>query len=169
MNKPKLSLIAAMANNRVIGKDNKIPWHLPADLQHFKTITMSKPIVMGRKTYESIGRPLPGRQNVVISRNKKFIAGGCDVVESLNAAINLLSDKDEIMIIGGGFLYSQTIDKANKLYLTFINLEIEGDSYFPEYQHLNLRERHREKHLPDGKNIYAYEFVDFDILKRSMP
>lgn len=168
MTKPKLSLIAAMANNRVIGKDNEMPWHLPADLQHFKMITMSKPIVMGRKTYQSIGRPLPGRQNVVISRNKQFFAEGCDVVESLNAAINLLSDEVEIMIIGGGFLYSQTINKADKLYLTFIDLEIDGDTYFPEYQHLNLREYHREKHLPDGKNIYAYEFVDFDILERAV-
>jgi len=165
MNKPKLSLIAAMANNRVIGKDSEMPWHLPADLQHFKSITMSKPIVMGRKTYQSIGRPLPGRQNVVISRNRQFIAEGCDVVGSLSAAINLLSDEVEVMIIGGGFLYSQTIDKANKLYLTFIDLKIEGDTYFPEYRHLNLRECHREKHLPDDKNAYAYEFVDFDVLE----
>lgn len=169
MNSPKLSLIAAMANNRVIGKDNKMPWHLPADLQHFKAITMSKPIVMGRKTYQSIGHPLPGRQNVVISRNKKFIAEKCDVVDSIDAAINLLKGEDEIMIIGGGFLYSQTINRASKLYLTFIELEVEGDTYFPEYQHLNLNECHREKHLPDDKNIHRYEFADFDVLGSTVP
>ena len=152
-----------MAKNRVIGKDNQMPWHLPADLKHFKSVTMSKPIVMGRKTFESIGRPLPGRQNVIISRNKNFQAEGCDVVESIEAALALLVDSDEIMIIGGGFLNSQMIDMADRLHLTFIDLETDGDTHFPEFEHLQLKEIASESHLPDEKNNYAYQFVSYDV------
>ncbi|MCF6195022.1 MAG: type 3 dihydrofolate reductase [Kangiellaceae bacterium] len=163
MSKPKISLIAAMAKNRIIGKGNKMPWHLPADLKHFKTVTMSKPIVMGRKTYQSIGRSLPGRKNVVISRNPNFQAEGCELVDSIEGAFELLKDDEEIMIIGGGFLYSQCIDKADKLFLTFIDLEIDGDTQFPEYHHLKLNEVSLEKHLSDDKNLYNYEFVEYHI------
>lgn len=163
MNKPTISLIAAMAKNRVIGKDNKMPWHLPADLKHFKNITLSKPIVMGRKTFESIGSPLPGRENIIISRNKDYAIDGCIVVHSIEDALILLADYEEIMIIGGGFLYSQTIEQANKLYLTFIDLDIDGDTQFPEFENLNLIEINRVKHLKDDKNPYNYQFVDFEI------
>ncbi len=163
MSKPKISLIAAMAKNRIIGKGNKMPWHLPADLKHFKTVTMSKPIVMGRKTYQSIGRSLPGRKNVVISRNPNFQAEGCELVDSIEGALELLKDDKEIMIIGGGFLYSQCIDKADKLFLTFIDLEIDGDTQFPEYHHLKLNEVSLEKHLSDDKNLYDYEFVEYHV------
>lgn len=166
MSKPKISLISAMAKNRIIGKANKMPWHLPADLKHFKTVTMSKPILMGRKTYQSIGRPLPGRKNVVISRNPNFQAEGCEVVDSIEGALELLKNDAEIMIIGGGFLYSQCINKADKLFLTFIDLEVEGDTQFPDYQHLELNEVSREKHLSDDKNIYNYEFVEYQIRKK---
>lgn len=149
----------------MIGKDNKMPWHLPADLKRFKAVTMAKPIVMGRKTYESIGRPLPGRQNVIISRNPDYKAEGCEVVNSIDAAIELLSDDEEIMIIGGGFLYSQMLEKADKLYLTLIDLEIDGDTCFPEYENLNLTELASENHLSDEKNRYNYRFVDYRINK----
>jgi len=152
-----------MTKNRVIGNDNKMPWHLPADLKHFKSVTMAKPIVMGRKTYESIGRPLPGRQNVIVSRNSEYKVEGCTVVNSIDSAIKLLIDSDEIMIIGGGFLYSQMIEKANKLYLTLIDLEIDGDTYFPDYAHLNLTETNRESHLKDDKNPYNYQFINYEI------
>jgi len=163
MNKPIISLVCAMANNRVIGKDNKMPWHLPADLKHFKAVTMDKPIVMGRKTYESIGRPLPGRQNVIISRNSEYQVDGCDVVDSIDSALQLLSSDDEVMIIGGGFLYSQMIELADKLYLTFIDLDVAGDIYFPEYEHLNLQEESRESHLSDEENPHNYHFVNFQV------
>ena len=163
MKKPIISLVCAMAKNRVIGKDNQMPWHLPADLKHFKSVTMSKPIVMGRKTYESIGRPLPGRQNVVISRNSDYKLDGCDVVNSINSAITLLSDHEEIMIIGGGFLYSQMIEQADKLFLTFIDLEVDGDTQFPEFEHLNLTETASEQHKPDEKNKYNYQFVNYEV------
>jgi len=152
-----------MAKNRVIGKDNKMPWHLPADLKHFKAISMAKPIVMGRKTFESIGRPLPGRQNMIISRNSDYIVEGCDVVNSIDTAIELLTGSDEIMIIGGGFLYSQMIEKANKLYLTLIDLDVVGDTYFPEYEHLELVQISTENHLKDDKNPYNYQFVNYEI------
>ncbi len=103
MSKPLISLIVAMANNRVIGKNNEMPWHLPADLGHFKTVTLGKPIIMGRKTYESIGRPLPGRKNIVMSRDKKYFLEGCETVTSLQEALQLVSDEKEVMIVGGGF------------------------------------------------------------------
>jgi len=161
INKSIISLVCAMANNRVIGKDNKMPWHLPADLKHFKSVTLAKPIVMGRKTYESIGRALPGRQNVIISRNTDYKVDGCDVVHSIDAAIELLNAEVEIMFIGGGFLYAQMIEQADKLYLTFIDLEVDGDTFFPEYEQLGFKEVARQKHLKDEKNPYDYQFVDF--------
>ncbi len=163
MKKPVISLIVAMANNRVIGKDNQMPWHLPADLKHFKSVTMGKPIIMGRKTYESIGRPLPGRKNIVISRNADYQAAGCEMANSLESALELVADVEEVMIIGGGFLYQQALALANKLYLTFIDLTVDGDTYFPEFEHLDLREVKREKHRADESNPYDYEFVEFVI------
>ncbi|HIC44034.1 MAG TPA: type 3 dihydrofolate reductase [Sulfurimonas sp.] len=165
MAKPIISLIAAMAKNRVIGKDNAMPWHLPADLGHFKRVTLGKPIIMGRKTYESIGRPLPGRQNIVISSKLSYTLEGCDTVTSLEEALALVKGLDEVMIIGGGFLYKQALPQANKLYLTFIDLGIEGDTYFPDYEALAIKEVKREVHLKDEKNPYNYEFVDFIVEK----
>jgi dihydrofolate reductase len=161
--KPIISLIAAMANGRVIGKDNQMPWHLPADLKHFKAVTLGKPVVMGRKTFESIGKPLPGRKNIIISRNKHYQADGCDVVSSLDDALNLVANVEEVMIIGGGFLYQQTLPLANKLYLTFIDLSVEGDTEFPAFEHLALVEVSREKFKADEKNPYDYEFVEYKV------
>lgn len=159
MKKPIISLVCAMANNRVIGLNNQMPWHMPADLKHFKETTMGKPIVMGRKTFESIGRPLPGRRNVVITRNKDYQPAGVDVVSSIEEALALLKDVEEIMITGGGNIYQQTLDLADRLYLTFIELDTEGDAFFPEFEHLNLQEVSREQHLPDEKNPHPYQFV----------
>jgi len=163
MNKPIISLVAAMAHNRVIGKDNQMPWNLPADLRHFKAVTMGKPIIMGRNTFESIGRPLPGRRNIVISRNADYRVEGCDRATSFEAALALVSNVAEVMVIGGGFLYSQTLSQANKLYLTFIDLEVEGDTQFPEFEHLALTEVSRESHQADDKNQYPYEFVELNV------
>lgn len=162
---PIISLIAAMAKNRVIGKDNDMPWHLPADLGHFKAVTLGKPIIMGRKTYESIGRALPGRQNIVISSNPSYALEGCDTVTSFEAALALTKDLNEVMIIGGGFLYKQALNQADKLYLTFIDLEVQGDTFFPEYEVLNIKEVKREAYKKDEKNSYNYEFVDFIVEK----
>ena len=161
MTRPIISLVCAMAKNRVIGKDNQMPWHLPADLKHFKSVTMGKPIIMGRKTYESIGRPLPGRRNIVISRNPDYQLEGCDTVTSFESALELTKEVEEVMVVGGGFLYSETLSLANKLFLTFIDLEIDGDTQFPEFEHLALTEVRREVYEPDEKNSYRCEFVDF--------
>ena len=126
-----ISMIAAMANDRVIGKDNQMPWHLPADFAWFKRCTMGKPVVMGRKTYESIGRPLPGRQNIVISRDDSLTIEGVTTVTSIDAALTAAGEVDEVMIIGGGTIYEACLPKANKLYVTHIDASVDGDTQFP--------------------------------------
>lgn len=159
----KISMIAAMANDRVIGKDNDMPWHMPADLAHFKKVTMGKPVIMGRKTFESIGRPLPGRKNVVITRNSNWSHEGVDVVDSPEKALDLLSDVEEVMIIGGGNIYSQFLPQASKLFLTFIDLQVEGDTKFPNWLEVgDWVEIESEKHSPDEKNSYNYQFVTLE-------
>lgn len=165
MKRTQISIIVAMAKHRVIGKDKDMPWHLPADLKHFRVKTEGKPIIMGRKTYESIGRPLPKRHNIIVSRNADYEAEGCDVVDSLEAAVKIAGDVEELFIIGGGFLYEQTIDQADRLYLTFIDVEVDGDTFFPPYEQLSLTQVAHEKHLKDEKNPYDYEFVEY-VVKR---
>ena len=128
-----ISMIAAMANDRIIGKDNQMPWHLPADFAWFKRSTMGKPVVMGRKTYDSIGRPLPGRQNIVISRDASLAIEGVVTVTSIDEALQVAGDVEEVMIIGGGTIYEACLDKANKLYVTHIEAEIQGDTQFPAW------------------------------------
>jgi dihydrofolate reductase len=155
----KVSIIVAMAANRVIGHENRLPWHLPADLQHFKQITMGKPIVMGRKTFESIGRPLPGRTNIVITRNENYSAGGCVVVHSLNEAMRAAGDSEEVMVIGGAEFYRQVLPYAGTLYLTCVEGEFEGDAYFPELADDEWREVASEAHAADEKNPHAYRFI----------
>jgi dihydrofolate reductase len=128
----KISLIVAMANNRVIGSGNRMPWHLPADLKKFKVLTMGKPIVMGRKTHESIGRPLPGRENLVVSRNAFFRAPGCLVFASIETALAHVRHREEIFIIGGSSFYAAALPVADTLYLTHIHRDFGGDTLFPE-------------------------------------
>ncbi|MFO6423705.1 type 3 dihydrofolate reductase [Motilimonas sp. KMU-193] len=130
----KIAMIAAMANNRVIGKDNQMPWHLPADLKFFKATTLGKPVLMGRRTYESIGRPLPGRLNVVITRDSSWHAEGVTVAASPEAALALVAEHEEVMVIGGGAIYQAFLPLADTLYLTFIQADIEGDTQFPDYE-----------------------------------
>jgi len=142
----KVSMIAAMAANRVIGKDNKMPWHLPEELGHFKRITMGKPIVMGRNTFESIGRALPGRKNIVISTNKSLVIEGVTVVHSVEAAIAAGDNCEELMIIGGARLYDQMLAHADCLYITDIALATEGDAFFPDYAQYQWQEHDREQH-----------------------
>ena len=154
----KISMIAAMANDRVIGKDNAMPWHLPADFAWFKRSTLGKPIVMGRKTFESIGRPLPGRQNIVISRNPDFCAEGVSVVGDIAAAKLAAGEVDELMIIGGGSIYSACLPDAERLYLTFIDFDVEGDTCFPEWGE-GWQEVHSETYYADEKNAHDMRFV----------
>ncbi|MDF5377698.1 type 3 dihydrofolate reductase, partial [Vibrio parahaemolyticus] len=128
-----ISMIAAMADNRIIGKDNQMPWHLPADFAWFKRCTMGKPVIMGRKTYESIGRPLPGRLNIVISRDETLKIEGVTTVTSIEQALDVAGDVEEVMIIGGGAIYASCLPMANKLYVTHIEAAIDGDTQFPDW------------------------------------
>ena len=164
----KLALIAAYAQNRVVGIDNKLPWHLPEDLKYFKRCTSGKAIIMGRKTYESIGRPLPNRTNIVITRNPDFEADGVKVVTSLNdaielaAAVNEVNGVDEIMVIGGAAIYELTLPMADRLYLTHVHAQVEGDAYFPEVDFSNWREVERADYASSETNPYDYSFVVYD-------
>jgi len=155
----KISIIAAMSRNRVIGINNTLPWHLPADLKHFKSITMGKAIVMGRKTFESIGRPLPGRTNIIITRNTGFQAEGCTVLHSIEDALDFSAKQDEIMIIGGASFYEQILPRADRIYLTLIDENFEGDALFPKYNQSDWQETEHIKHMPDEKNKYQYSFI----------
>ncbi len=155
----KLSLIAAMAQNGVIGRGNQLPWRLPADLKHFKTVTMGKPVIMGRKTWESIGRPLPGRTNIVVTRDVGYRAEGCVVVHSVEQALEVAAGSDEAMVIGGANLYRQLLDRADRLYLTRVKADVEGDAWFPEFDETQWREISRESHPRDDRNEFDYEFI----------
>jgi dihydrofolate reductase len=164
----KLAIIVAQDKNRAIGIENKLPWHLPEDLRYFKRVTMGKPIIMGRNTFESIGRPLPGRVNIVVSRQQGYSPEGVKVVNSLEAAaelaesICLIDGVDEAMIIGGAQIYSQAIGVADRLYLTEVDAEINGDAWFPEFDRSAWDEIGREDFLAEGPNPYNYSFIVLD-------
>ena len=157
-----ISIITAMDKNQLIGKDNALPWKIPADLQFFKKVTMSKPIIMGRKTFESIGRPLPGRQNIVITRDESYTADGCDVVYSIDDAISLAGDIDEVMVIGGANIYQQFLEKCDRLYLSRVLGEFEGDAWFPEIDFNVWRLIEKEDHKADEKNECDYSFQIYE-------
>ena len=160
--KPRLSLVSAMDSNRLIGNANALPWHLPADLAFFKRTTMGKPIIMGRKTYTSIGRALPGRQNIVITGNTRFNAPGCDIAGSIEQAMVLAAGAPEVMLIGGASLYEQTIDSADSIYLTLIHHIFSGDTWFPEIKQKQWVRVSQEDFEADEKNPYRYSFIKFD-------
>ncbi len=162
----KISIIVAMSVNRVIGRDNKLPWHLPADLKHFKQVTLGKPVLMGRKTWESIGRPLPGRTNIVITRDENLEAPGCVVVHSIDSALQTAGQQDEIMVIGGAEFYRQVLPRTDTLYLTRVHGEFEGDTFFPELDERAWREVERVDHEADDKNPHAYSFIRLDRVLR---
>ncbi|MBR9789942.1 MAG: type 3 dihydrofolate reductase [Vibrionaceae bacterium] len=153
-----ISMIAAMADNRIIGKDNQMPWHLPADFIWFKRCTMGKPVVMGRKTYESIGRPLPGRLNIVISRDDSLNIEGVTTVTSIEQALEVAGDVEEVMIIGGGAIYAACLPMATKLYVTHIEAAIEGDTQFPDWGD-EFKETYSEAYQADEKNAYNMRFT----------
>lgn len=156
----KVAMIAAMANNRVIGKDNQMPWHLPADLKHFKAVTLGKPVLMGRKTFQSIGRPLPGRRNLVISRTLPDDAQGVEWFANVDQALAAVADDAEVMVIGGGEIYRQCLPFADTLYLTEIELTTDGDAYFPDYQAAaNWRLVTEQQYTADTVNPYPYRFI----------
>jgi dihydrofolate reductase len=161
----RLSIIVAQSTNRVIGRQNKLPWYLPEDLKYFKRITQGKPIIMGRKTYESIGRPLPGRLNIVITRSTTYQPLGVKVVNSLEAAIELAEHQalidgvDEALVIGGAEIYQQAMSLAERLYLTQVHAEIEGDAYFPEINAQKWQQILKEDFNAVEPNPYPYSFI----------
>jgi len=156
-----LSIISAMDQNRLIGKGNALPWHLPADMAFFRQTTMGKPVIMGRKTWDSIGRPLPGRRNIVVTRNPDFCAPGCETAHSIENALELAQDHPEVIQMGGASLYQQALAFADVLYITEIHHNFEGDTWFPEIDLTAWYEVDRQEHSADKKNLYDYAFVKY--------
>ncbi|MGI4804000.1 MAG: dihydrofolate reductase [Janthinobacterium lividum] len=153
-----ITLIVAVSSNNIIGKNNQLIWHLPADLKHFKQLTTGHAVFMGRKTYDSIGKPLPNRRNIVISRTVKNIAG-CEVVASLEEGFKLCADEETVYIIGGAEVYREALPIANQIELTRIHQEFNGDTFFPEFNLKQWQEIKREDFKLDEKNAYAYSFI----------
>jgi dihydrofolate reductase len=160
--KTRVSVVAALARNRVIGIENRLPWRLPEDLAHFKALTLNHPILMGRKTFESLGRPLPGRTNIVITRNADYAKNGCLVADSISAALALCAGVDEVFFIGGAELYAQVIPLADRLYLTEVNIEAQGDAWFPDYDRSAFREVSRESHTGMKGDALGFDFVVYE-------
>lgn len=150
-----------MAENRVIGVNNTLPWRLPADLKHFRKLTTGHHVIMGRRNHESIGKPLPERTNVVITRNPNYRATGCLVAHSFEEALAIANGDPEIFVIGGAEIYRQALDGADRLYLTLVHAHIEGDTYFPELNGNHWLEVERERHEADDRNPYAYTFLTY--------
>lgn len=157
----RVSLIAAMARNRVIGDRNTLPWRLPEDLRHFKQTTLGHPVAMGRKTWESIGRPLPGRQNIVVTRDAGFQAEGAQVVHSVEQALEA-AQGEEVFVIGGAQIYEETLGRAHRIYLTEIQQEFEGDAHFPELSAGQWKEVARTSHVAAAPNTFSFDFVVYE-------
>ncbi len=161
-----ISIIVAASTNNVIGTQGNLPWRLSDDLKRFKKITMGKPIIMGRLTYESIGRPLPGRQNIVITRQRDYVAEGCEVVESAAAALAVAGEASEIMIIGGGEIYSLFLPLANRIYLTRVLADVQGDAYFPALNSDEWNLSVHEQREADESNAFDFSFETWDRVSR---
>ncbi|MBL0009915.1 MAG: dihydrofolate reductase [Nitrosomonas sp.] len=166
MMSPRLAILVAMARNRVIGWNNKLPWHLPADLKHFKFLTMGQTIVMGRKTYESIGKPLPGRTNIIITRQAGYEVPGAIVVSSIDNALLICEENSAIngehFIIGGEKIYRQTLEICQRMYITEIQRDFEGDVFFPEFDPNEWEETQRDKQISENDANLEYHFVVLD-------
>lgn len=154
----QLSLISAMDEERLIGASNSLPWRLPADMQWFRKQTLGKPVLMGRNTFTSIGKPLPGRQNIVLSRNRRLRLDGCSVIHDLDQLPRMVGDAPEVMVIGGSEIYELTLPQATRMYLTDIAASFEGDAWFPDFNEAEWLEIHREEHAADEQNHWPYCF-----------
>lgn len=162
----RFSIIAAMASNRVIGVDNTLPWRLPADLAHFKALTLGHHIIMGRKTWESLGKPLPGRTSVVVTRDMSFSVPGCVVAHSLADAMAACNGDEEAFFIGGADLYRQALELTDRMYLTEVKTEASGDAWFPEFDPTRWVESSRKHCKADEKNRFDYDFVVYERLHK---
>lgn len=157
-----ISIIAAMDRNRVIGLNNHLPWRLPNDLKRFKELTLGKPVIMGRKTHESIGKPLPGRRNMVLSRHSDYQAPGCETAASFEQALEKIGEAEEIMVIGGAAVYEAALPQSNRLYITLIDEEYVGDTWFPWYDKQKWAEVFREEHPIDETHDVPFVFLQLD-------
>ena len=160
MTQPAISMIVARSRNHVIGRDNQMPWKISADLQFFKRVTMGYPVIMGRKTWESIGRPLPGRRNIVVSRNANYEAAGGELASSLDAALNQLNEAPRVFVIGGEQLFTQAFDKADRLYITEIEMDIQGGDTFFEIPHESVWKE--VERTPGSENNIRFNFVTLE-------
>jgi len=156
-----LTAVVAVAENGVIGRAGGLPWHLPADLRHFKAMTMGRPVLMGRRTFDSIGKPLPGRRNLVLTRRPLDVPG-VEAVSSVDEAIALVGDVPEMSVIGGAQLWAETLPRIGRLYLTRVHADVDGDTFFPEIDPAQWREVERREQAADEKNAYAMSFVTLD-------
>ncbi|MCK6410492.1 dihydrofolate reductase [Thauera sp.] len=161
MKTPELVIIAAVARNGTIGRDNGLPWRLKADLQHFRTLTLGHPILMGRKTWESLGRPLPGRRNLVVSRDADFRADGAECFTTAESALAAMADVPLLFVIGGAQLYAQLLARADRLELTEVKADVDGDAHFPPLDPMIFVEERRESHTADADNIHDFDFVRY--------
>lgn len=159
--KPEIVLIAALAHNRVIGVDNTLPWRLKADLAHFKRTTLGHPVLMGRKTWESLGRPLPGRRNLVLTRDASYAAKGAETSTSVEAAIATLQGQERVFVIGGAEIYRLLLTQADRLILTEVAADVSGDAHFPEFSREAFVETSREHHYADADNDHDFDFVEY--------
>ncbi|MCC3357084.1 dihydrofolate reductase [Bacillus sp. REN16] len=158
-----ISLLLAMDKNQLIGKDNDLPWRLPADLAYFKRVTMGHAIIMGRKTYDSIGRPLPGRENIIVTRDTSYKAEGCKVIHSIDEIVKLREETDqELFVIGGAEIFKMILPYSDRLYITEIEEEFEGDTYFPAFNKNEWKVISKEKGIKDEKNPYDYTFIVYE-------
>lgn len=154
-----ISFVAAMDQNRVIGKDNALPWNMPADMQHFREVTRGKPVIMGRKTFQSIGHPLPDRLNIVMTRDAAYRPTGCAIAHSVKEALDAAAGHEEVMVIGGAQIFEEFLPLAQRMYLTYIDGIFPGDVRFPALSEDAWRVCEREEHAPDARNPHAYAFV----------
>ena len=161
MTVPRLTLIVARARNGVIGKDNAMPWKIPGEQAYFKRVTMGHPIIMGRKTWESIGRPLPGRRSIVVTRNAAFAAPGAEAVHDLQAALALCAGAAEAFVIGGAELYRLALPRADRLLITEIDHDFEGDTFFPAPERAQWKESSRDHHAPTAERPFAVDYVEY--------
>ena len=162
---PRLSLVAALAENGVIGRDGDLPWHLPADLRRFKQLTTGGVILMGRRTWDSIGRPLPRRRSLVLSRDRGFHPEGAEVFSNLEDALQA-TEVEEVFVIGGAALYAATLPQAFRLYLTHVHATVEGDVYFPEFSEKNFERLDEEHHPADVRHAYPFTFITYQAVPR---
>jgi dihydrofolate reductase len=157
-----ITFVVAAAENNAIGKDNQLLWKLPTDLKHFQTITLGHTIIMGRKTFDSMGKPLPRRRNIVITRNPALEIDGAEITQSLDEALALCHDEEEVFVIGGAEIYKAALDRTDKIFLTRVHQNFEGDAYFPELDPEYWIETAREYHEPDEKNPIAFSFITLE-------